>query len=168
MFTAITENNHQLHCSGFRKNDSMCEPLCLYEHGSSKSCNIAIYYWKGPPLPRPHQQPSSPQAPLLHLPSGCGAEILFNALLASSGCISFAPFLPLLTFAQSVQLALQWAGDAQRAIPKRKLAPPLRPVSLLRRLRPLPQGSPTTAWLLSLTSTSGCPHVTLAPFALLR
>ena len=42
MFTAITETNHQLHCSGFQKNDSMCEPLCLYEHGSSKSCNIAI------------------------------------------------------------------------------------------------------------------------------
>ena len=40
MFTAITENNQQLHCSEFRKNDSMCEPLCLYEHGS---CNIAIY-----------------------------------------------------------------------------------------------------------------------------
>ena len=71
------------------------------------------------------------------------AEILFNALLVSSGCISFAPSLPVLTFAQSVQLALQWAGDAQRAIPNRKLAPPLRPVSLLRRLRPLlPQGSP--------------------------
>ena len=72
------------------------------------------------------------------------AEILFNALLASSGCISFAPFLPVLTFAQSVQLALQWAGDAQRAIPKRKLAHPLRPVSSLRRLRPLPPstGSP--------------------------
>ena len=87
------------------------------------------------------------------------AEILFNALLASSGCISFAPFLPVLTFAQSVQMALQWAGDAQHAIPKRKLAHPLRPVSLLRRLRPLPppQGSPTTAGLLSLTSTSGCP-----------
>ena len=34
------------------------------------------------------------------------AEILFNALLASSGCISFAPPLPVLTFAQSVQLAL--------------------------------------------------------------
>ena len=66
------------------------------------------------------------------------AEILFNALLASSGCISFTPFLPVLTFAQFVQLALQWAGDAQHAIPKRKLAPPLRPVSLLRRLRPLP------------------------------
>ena len=70
------------------------------------------------------------------------AEILFNALLASSGCISFAPFLPVLTFAQSVQLALQWAGDAQRAIPKRKLAPPVRTVFLLRRLRSLPQGSP--------------------------
>ena len=65
------------------------------------------------------------------------AETLFNALLASSGCIFFAPPLHELTFAQSVQLALQWAGDAQRAIPKGKLAPPLRPVSLLRRLRPL-------------------------------
>ena len=43
----------------------------------------------------------------------------------SSGCISFAPPLPVLNFAQSVQLALQWAGDAQRAIPKGKLAPPL-------------------------------------------
>ena len=48
------------------------------------------------------------------------AEILFNALLASSGCISFAPFLPVLTFAQFVQLALQWAGDAQRAIPPKE------------------------------------------------
>ena len=73
------------------------------------------------------------------------AETVFSALLASSGCISFAPPLPVLTFVQSVQLALQWAGNAQRAIPKGKLAPPLRPVSLLRRLRPLhplPQGSP--------------------------
>ena len=89
------------------------------------------------------------------------AEILFNALLASSGCISFAPPLPVLTFAQSVQLALQWAGDDQRAIPKGKLAPPLRHVSLLRRqrpLHPLPQGS---AWLLSITSTSGPPTLPL-------
>ena len=73
------------------------------------------------------------------------AEILFNALLALSGCIFFAPPSPVLTFAQSVQLALQWAGNAQRAIPKTQLAPPLRPVSLLRHLRPLhplPQGSP--------------------------
>ena len=94
------------------------------------------------------------------------AEILFNALLASSGCICFAPFLPVLTFAQSVLLELQWAGDAQRAIPKRKLAHSLRPVSLLRRLRPLPQGSPHYRLALSLTSTSGASHVTLAPFAL--
>ena len=95
------------------------------------------------------------------------AEILFNALLASSGCISFAPFLPMLTFAQSVQLALQWAGDAQRAIPKRKLAPPLRPVSLLRRLRPLlPQGSPHYRLAFITHVHLGASHVTLAPFAL--
>ena len=95
------------------------------------------------------------------------AEILFNALLASSGCISFAPFLPMLTFAQSVQLALQWAGDAQRAIPKRKLAPPLRPVSLLRRLRPLlPQGSPHYHLAFITHVHLGASHVTLAPFAL--
>ena len=97
------------------------------------------------------------------------AEILFNALLASSGCISFAPFLPVLTFAQSVQLALQWAGDAQRAIPKRKLAPPLRPVSLLRRLRPLPplpQGSPH--YRQAFITHVGASHVTLASFALSR
>ena len=95
------------------------------------------------------------------------AEILFNALLASSGCDSFAPFLPVLTFAQSVQLALQWAGDAQRAIPKRKLAHPLRPVSLLRRLRPLPQGSPHYRLTFITHIHLGASHVTLAPFALL-
>ena len=99
------------------------------------------------------------------------AEILFNALLASSGCISFAPPLPVLTFAQSVQLALQWAGDAQRAIPKGKMAPPLRPISLLRRLRPLhplPQGSPHYRLAFINHVHLGAPHVTLAPFALSR
>ena len=98
------------------------------------------------------------------------AEILFNALLASSGCISFAPFLPVLTFAQSVQLALQWAGDAQRAIPKRKLAHPLKPVSLLRRLRPLPPlpGSPHYRLAFITHVHLGASHVTLAPFALSR
>ena len=164
MFTAITKNNHQLHCSGFRKNDSMCEPLCLYQHGSSKSCNIDIYWWQCSPLPRLHQQPSSPQAPMLHVPSGCGQRFSSMLCLPQVGAFPFAPFLPVLTFAQSVQLALQWAGDAQRAIPKRKLAPPLRPVSLLRRLRPLPpfpRVPLTTAWLLSLTSTSGPPALPL-------
>ena len=90
------------------------------------------------------------------------AEILFNALLASSGCISFAPPLPVLTFAQSVQLALQLAGDAQRAIPKGKLAPPLRPVSLLCRLRPLhplPQGSPHYRLVFINHVHLGAPHV---------
>ena len=98
------------------------------------------------------------------------AEILFNALLASSGCIFFAPFLPVLTFAQFVQLALQWAGDAQRAIPKRKLAHPLRPVSLLRRLRPLPPlpGSPHYRLAFITHVHFGASHVTLAPFALSR
>ena len=96
------------------------------------------------------------------------AEILFNALLASSGCISFAPFLPVLTFAQSVQLALQWAGNAQRAIPNRKLAPPLRPVSLLRRLRPLPQGPPHYRLVFITHVHLGVSHVILAPFALSR
>ena len=99
------------------------------------------------------------------------AEILFNALLASSGCISFAPPLPVLTFAQSVQLALQRAGDAQRAIPKRQLAPPLRPVSLLRRLHPLhplPQGSPHYRLAFINHVHLGAPNVTLAPFALSR
>ena len=59
------------------------------------------------------------------------AETPFSVLLASSGCTSSAPPLPMLTFAQSVQLALQWVGVARRAAPKVKLAPPLRPVPLL-------------------------------------
>ena len=95
------------------------------------------------------------------------AEILFNALLALSGCIFFAPPSPVLTFA----LALQWAGNAQRAIPKRQLALPLRPVSLLRRLRPLhplSQSSPHYRLAFINHVHLGVPHVTLAPFALLR
>ena len=77
----------------------------------------------------------------------------------------------MLTFAQSVQLALQWADDAQHAIPKGKLAPPLRPVSLLHHLRPLhplPQGSPHYRLAVIDHVRLGAPHVTLAPFALLR
>ena len=73
------------------------------------------------------------------------AETHFSALLASSGSTSFAPPLPGLTFAISVQLALQKNGVARHTTPKAKLAPPLRPVPSLRRLRPLhplPQGSP--------------------------
>ena len=45
--------------------------------------------------------------------------------------------LPVLTFVQSVQLALQWVGVTRGAAPKLKLAPPLRSVPPLRRLRPL-------------------------------
>ena len=52
-------------------------------------------------------------------------------------------------------------------IPKRKLAPPLRPVSLLRRLRPLlPQGSPHYRLAFITHVHLGASHVTLAPFAL--
>ena len=99
------------------------------------------------------------------------AEILFNALLALSGCIFFAPPSPVLTFAQSVQLALQSDGDAQRAILKTQLTPPLKPVSLLRRLRPLhplPQGSPHYRLVFTNHVHLGAPHVTLAPFAFSR
>ena len=94
------------------------------------------------------------------------AETLFNALLALSGCIFFAPPSPVLTFAQSVQLALQSAGDAQRAIPKSQLAPPLKPVSMQCRLYPLhPQGSPHYRLAFTNHIHLGAPHVTLAPFA---
>ena len=87
-------------------------------------------------------------------------ETLFSALLASSGCTSFAPPLPVLTFAQSVQLALQWVGVARRATPKAKLASPLRPIPSLYTCvssTPSPRVPPTTARLLSITSTSPPP-----------
>ena len=89
------------------------------------------------------------------------AETLFSALLASSGCTSFAPSLPLLTFAQSKQLALQWVGVARRATPKAKLATQLRPVpryDVCVPSTPSPRVPPTTAWLLSITFTSGPPR----------
>ena len=95
--------------------------------------------------------------------------------LQCSACLKWVHFLcsslTRLTFAQSVQLALQSAGDAQRAIPKTQLAPPLRPLSLLRCLRPLyplPQGSPHYRQAFTNHVHLGAPHVTLAPFALSR
>ena len=51
------------------------------------------------------------------------AETSSSVLLASSGYTSTAPPTPVLTFAQSVQLALQWVGVARRDAPKVKLAP---------------------------------------------
>ena len=91
------------------------------------------------------------------------AEILFNALLASSGCISFAPFLPVLTFAQSVQTGTAVGWRCLACHPQKKtgsptqtsllVTPPASPSS--------PRVPPTTAWLLSLTSTSGPPTLPL-------
>ena len=56
------------------------------------------------------------------------AETPSSVLLALSGYTSTAPPSPVLTFAQSVQLALQWVGVARRAAPKVKLAPLFRPI----------------------------------------
>ena len=99
------------------------------------------------------------------------AETFFSALLASRGCTSSAPPLPVLTFAQSMQLAQQWVGIARRATPKAKLAPHLRPAPALRRLRPLyplPQGSPHYCLAFINHVHLGAPHVTPAPCALSR
>ena len=65
------------------------------------------------------------------------AETPYSVLLAPSGYTSSAPPSLMLTFAQSVQLALQWVGVARRAAPKVKLAPLLRPIPSLQRQRPL-------------------------------
>ena len=68
------------------------------------------------------------------------AETPYSVLLVSSGYTSSAPPTSVLTFAQSVQLALQCVGVARRAAPKVKLAPLLRPILPLRCLHPLLQG----------------------------
>ena len=67
------------------------------------------------------------------------AETSSSVLLVSSGYTSTTPPSLVLTFAQSVQLALQWVGVARHAAPKVKLAPLLRPIPLLPHLRPLPR-----------------------------
>ena len=111
--------------------------------------------------PLPTILAQSTPAPFVNL---MWTETPFCVLLASSGCTSSAPPLPVLTFAHSVQLALQWLGVARRAALKVKLAPTLRPVPPLRRLRPLhplPQGTPHYLLVLSTTSTSGPPTLSL-------
>ena len=164
MFMAITENNHQLHCSGFRWNDSMCESLCLYEHESSKSCKtLLLISGNVHPLPRPHRQPSSPQAPLLHLPSGCGRDSL-----QCSACLKWVHFLcSFLTRADfrticATGTAVGWRCPACH--PQKKTGSPTQ-TSLLVTLPasppPLPRAPLPTTWLLSLTSTSGPPTLPL-------
>ena len=77
----------------------------------------------------------------------------------------------MMTSAQSVQLALQWVGVAQRAAPKVKLAPLLRPSPPLPRLRPLlplPQGSPHYHLAFINRVSLRAPHLTPAPCALMR
>ena len=82
--------------------------------------------------------------------------------LQCSACLKWVHFLcSFLTRADfrticATGTAVGWRCPACH--PKRKLAHPLRPISLLRRLRPSPRVPPTTAWLLSLTSTSGPPR----------
>ena len=122
------------------------------------------------PNPGPISNHPHPRYPC----STCHLDVGRDSLQCSA-CLKwvhfFAPPSPVLTFAQSVQLALQSAGDAQRAIPKTQLAPPLKPVSLLRRLRPLhplPKGSPHYRLAFTNHVHLGAPHVTLAPFALSR
>ena len=90
------------------------------------------------------------------------AETPFSVLLTLGGYTSTAPPSPVLTFAQSVQLALQWVGVARRAAPKVKLAPLIRPIPLLRRLRPLPQGSPHYHLAFINCVPLRAPHVTPA------
>ena len=72
------------------------------------------------------------------------AETLFSVLLASSGYTSTAPPSPMLTFAQSVQLALQWVGIARRAGPPTQTNPlvmtPASPPPSPPGFPPLPPG----------------------------
>ena len=99
------------------------------------------------------------------------AETPFSVLLASSGYTFTAPPSPALTFAQSVQLALQWVGVAWHTAPKVKPAPLLRPIPLLQRLHPLhpfPQGSPHYHLAFINRFPPRAPHVTHAPCALMR
>ena len=86
------------------------------------------------------------------------AEILFNALLALSGCIFFAPPSLVLTFAQSVQLALQWLAMPSVPSPKHNWLPHSDQSPCYAACIPSPRVPPTSAWLLPITSTSGPPR----------
>ena len=90
------------------------------------------------------QQPSSPQVPLLHLPSGCGQR-----LSSGSAYLEWVHFLcSSLTRADFRIICATGTAVGLRCPachPKAKLAPPLRPLPSLRCLRPLhplPQGYP--------------------------
>ena len=89
MFTAITENNHQLHCSGFRKNDSMCESLYLYQHGSSKSLATLLFISGNVhPYPGPISNHPHPRHPC----SMCHLDVGRDSLQCSA-CLKWVHFL---------------------------------------------------------------------------
>ena len=92
-------------------------------------------------------------------------ETLFSALLASSGYSSTAPPSPMLTFAQSVQLALQWVGVARRAGPPTQTNPL---VTTPASPPPPPQDSPYYHLAFINCIPFRAPHVTPVSCALMR
>ena len=97
------------------------------------------------------------------------AKTPFSVALASRGNTSTAPPSPVLTFAQSVQLALHWVCVARRTAPSVKLVPLLRLIPSLRCVRPFhPQGSPHYHLAFINRGPLSAAHVTPAPCALMR
>ena len=114
------------------------------------------------PYPGPISNHPHPRHPC----SICHLDVGRDSLQCSA-CLKWVHFLCSF-FTRADFRTICATGTAQRAIPKRKLAPPLRPVSLLRRLRPLPQGSPHYRLAFITHVHLGSSHVILAPFALSR
>ena len=119
------------------------------------------------PYPGPISNHPHPRHPC----SICHLDVGRDSLQCSA-CLKWVHFLcSFLTRADfrticATGTAVGWR--CQRAIPKRKLAPPLRPVSLLRPPASPSLGSPYYRLAFITHVHLGASHVTLAPFALSR
>ena len=118
----------------------------------------------------PYPGPISNHPHLRHLCSICHLDVGRDSLQCSA-CLKWVHFLCFfLTHADFRTICATGTAVGWRCLachPQKKTGSPLRPVSLLRRLRPLlPQGSPHHRLAFITNVHLGASHVTLAPFAL--
>ena len=163
MFTAITKNNHQLHCSGFRKNDSMCEPLVSMNMDLANLATLLFISGNVHPYPGPISNHPHPRHPC----SICHLDVGRDSLQCSA-CLKWVHFLcSFLTRSDFCTIcatgtAVGWRCPACH--PQKKTGSPTQTSLLVTPPAsppPLSRVPPTTAWLLSLTSTSGPPTLPL-------
>ena len=160
MFTAITENNHQLHCSGFERTIQCVNRFVSINMDLANLATLLFISGNVHPYPGPISNHPHPRHPC----SICHLDVGRDSLQCSA-CLKCMHFLcSFLTRADfrticATGTAVGWRCPACH--PQKKTGSPTQTSLLVTPPASLPWVPLTTAWLLSLTSTSGPPTLPL-------